>query len=158
MFILQKFLICILKKGRLNLHDIRAEAVPEVSDIPWRLHELSAALESCRNPDGERQRERKKRTPKLYLQPVVSTRCGVTVIPNYSALSGFLSWKVADPHMVPGDLLLCAIKARLHATGTHLNGRSSHPRGDSDLCSHLSAPPSSPPPPPTIKPIGKETL
>lgn len=60
LFILQKFLICIPKKDRLNLHE---EAVPEVSNIPWRLHELSAALESCRNPDGERQRKKKKRLP-----------------------------------------------------------------------------------------------
>lgn len=41
-----------------------------------------------------------------------------------------------DPRMVSTDLLLCALAARLHRTGIHLNGRSSHPQGD-----HRSPPP-----------------
>ena len=69
--------------------------------------------------DSEREREREKKTPKIYSQPVNLTSCSVTVIPNYNAHSGFLSWKVADPRMVSTDLLLCAIKARLHTTGIH---------------------------------------
>lgn len=81
---------------------------------------------------NDREREKKK-GPEIYPQPVVSTSCSVTVILIYNALSGFLSWKVADPRMVSTDRLLCAFKARLRTTGIHLNERSSHPRGDSDL-------------------------
>lgn len=123
---------------KLAWHKLRGRpwCQTEVSNIPWRLHELSLALESCRNPDGERQEEKKEIPKKISVtSPFRQLRCHSNPkLQRPLRLPERKSGRSA--HGVHRSVPLCHQSA-----SSHPNGRSSHPRGDSDRCSHRSARP-----------------